>query len=164
MTIWLCSVTTSTNATATISFWGNGAAIYGAVSRNHGPFTVSLDGAPEINLDGASYGFLPQTLLVISTPRCILAHALMLCLQFHFSGLPTGMHSIVVKHTATNGSISTDLDYVMVYQCGSYVCVIFSFGISIFSPVFALVLLVLVCIILLAKPMLGQLLAVLWEE
>jgi hypothetical protein len=59
-------VTNVAGATATISFDGNAIRLYGAVSNNHGPFTLSLDGGPLVHLTGAAYSYTPKTLLVLA--------------------------------------------------------------------------------------------------
>jgi hypothetical protein len=63
------SVTNTKGDTATIKFDGNAIAIYGAVSNNHGPFSVSLDGAEAVQLTGQAWTFYAQTLLVCPHPR-----------------------------------------------------------------------------------------------
>jgi hypothetical protein len=57
------------NAQATLSFWGNHVELHGATSNNHGAFSVALDGAPPVVLNGTSPIFRPQTLLVRPAPR-----------------------------------------------------------------------------------------------
>jgi hypothetical protein len=56
------------NAQATLSFWGNHVELYGATSDNHGAFSVALDGAAPVMLNGTSPIFRPQTLLVRASP------------------------------------------------------------------------------------------------
>jgi hypothetical protein len=56
-------------AQATLSFWGNHVELYGATSDNHGSFSVALDGAPPVMLNGTSPIFRAQTLLVRHAPR-----------------------------------------------------------------------------------------------
>lgn len=83
-------------AAANMSFWGNAIQIFGAVSNNHGPFTVSLDGGPTAELTGAAWQFYPQTLL------------------YSYSGLSGGPHNLVITYTSQNSSEWLDLDNVIV--------------------------------------------------
>jgi hypothetical protein len=63
------SVTDGLNAAAEIHFTGNAISLYGATSSNHGAFSVSLDGAAPVILNGTAPTFRPQTLLVrVTTP------------------------------------------------------------------------------------------------
>jgi hypothetical protein len=63
------SVTDGLNAAAEIHFTGNAISLYGATSSNHGSFSVSLDGAAPVILNGTAPTFRPQTLLV----SCVIA-------------------------------------------------------------------------------------------
>jgi hypothetical protein len=94
-------LTNTAGASATINFWGNAIVLYGAVSSNHGPFTVSLDGAEPIELTGLSWTFRPQQIL------------------YQWSGLEYQAHTVVLTHTSKNESQYLDFDSVVVSRWGS---------------------------------------------
>jgi hypothetical protein len=114
-------VTNRQGSKATISFHGNAIEIYGTVSANHGPFTLSLDGAPDISLSGEAHEFIPQTLLVCFFIRSSSGLSRSFYTQYCFSGLSNGPHTVILTHTSTNESYYTDLDHVVVYQWDKYI-------------------------------------------
>jgi hypothetical protein len=58
------STTTTQNAQATVNFWGNGIALFGAANTSHGTYSVSLDGATATSYNAAQISFRPQQILV----------------------------------------------------------------------------------------------------
>jgi hypothetical protein len=59
-------VSSTQGAKASVNFWGNGIALFGATSGNHGTYSVSLDGAPAATYNGTQVAFRPQQILVSS--------------------------------------------------------------------------------------------------
>lgn len=58
------SVASKKGAKATIDFYGNAIQIFGAVSADHGTFSLKLDDGDEVTRNASSWKFFPQTLLV----------------------------------------------------------------------------------------------------
>jgi hypothetical protein len=94
-------------------FFGNGVQLYGAISSNHGLYSVSLDGGTATQYNGTAITFRPQMLLVSTDHFC---PACAYALQYLASGLETGMHTVVVSNI---GATYTDLDYAIVSQYGA---------------------------------------------
>jgi hypothetical protein len=61
---WYFRSTGAKGEQLTVNFDGNGIALFGATSNNHGTFSVALDGAPATTYNGTQVTFRPQQLLV----------------------------------------------------------------------------------------------------
>jgi hypothetical protein len=116
--IGVCSVTDGLNAAAEIHFTGNAISLYGATSSNHGSFSVSLDGAAPVILNGTAPTFRPQTLLVrVTAPtRAHIAHFES---QYRWDRLTDTDHVVSVQNLATDANVYLDLDYAVVSRYGS---------------------------------------------
>ncbi|KAL6310410.1 hypothetical protein BKA93DRAFT_755971 [Sparassis latifolia] len=94
-------------AQASLSFSGDGVAVYGTVSPQHGNYTVTLNGHISQIINGGADGFVRQL------------HAQ--TLLFSAENLGAGMHCLVV--TGNSGQNNTghyvDVDYVTVYTASN---------------------------------------------
>ncbi|GJE94533.1 hypothetical protein PsYK624_107030 [Phanerochaete sordida] len=81
--------TNTANAYATLTFSGNAIAVYGVTSTNHGFFSVALDGAPPIKLNGTIPG--DQSIRYQN-------------LLYWAGGLSYGQHSVIITNVDTNGN------------------------------------------------------------
>jgi hypothetical protein len=90
------SLTNTKGGKATLNFYGNAVALYGATSSNHGPYSVSLDGGDSQSFNGSQIAFRPQQLLYLA------------------SGLKTGQHTLTLVND--DDQTFTDIDFAIVSQ------------------------------------------------
>jgi hypothetical protein len=101
-----------------ITFEGVGITLYGAVSTNHGSYTVSLDGSPPSLCSGNAPQFRSQMPLVRYVSAILIETTSNLpSEQYRVSDLDSRRHTIVVTNI-DNGKY-TDIDYVNVTQYGT---------------------------------------------